>query len=630
MSWRAPLVALLLSLLSCKSEERDKALVQLRARSPGERARAVRELVSRAKGDAETWNALARAARDPAPSVRVAVASALGSAPAAERLVPQSEGGPPDADDVLGGMLSDPLDEVRRAAALALGQRCGPRGKGYLLSAFGRSGTAVRGVIVESLGKCQGSLAEILAYDERRRRAKAGRQLEAPSSAQRAQAIVELGRLGRPEDVAVVGPLLDDKDGVIAAAAARALGEAGALAYEPRLAQLLSDDATLVAEAAAGALASLGSAAIARAAPLLEKATARPDEAGEVAAEALASIALPPAGLCAAAAKALRPLAAVILTRAGQCPAAALLAELPAADFARAAPLLSAALAAPFAPAPGAAKALSALVRDAPPEVATLAARAAQQLKVTAAGPALIAVARREKAAMDAERAAPPGPPGAEDDAAATARAVANAGRQQPADRAKYKALMARLAARGKKIEARAGASAQLSDLMRGAEPARRRALLAAALRATVALSVPGAQELAKALADDVEPDVRSAARGEPEPAPLAEAGPNDCLPQLPGALARAAVPPPGCLALVAAEGALPSELSARATAAAQVALFSDDGAERAAACAVLRRQAPALAPQLLVQLASDPEARVRRSCGSSPAGNETAPPKER
>src|SRR5438132_4770459 len=88
--------------------------------------------------------------------------------------------------------------------------------------------------------------------------------LQSPSAAQKAHGARELGLLGRDEDVAALLPLLEDHDGVVAAAAARALGEAGGVQAVPRIAALL-DEGGEVGAAAAEALLALHAQAAGRA-----------------------------------------------------------------------------------------------------------------------------------------------------------------------------------------------------------------------------------------------------------------------------------------------------------------------------------------------------------------------------
>jgi hypothetical protein len=621
------------ALASCKQDpKREQAFAQLRARGAGERAKAVREIAAAAGArDAQAWSALSRAARDPSAQVRQAAAAALAGAPKAGALPPLDEGGPPDPDDVLGGLLSDPQDEVRLAASAALGRRCGPRSKGYLTSGFGRSGTAVRGAIVAALGKCGAAPREALQHEEQRRRERALRLLEAPSAAQRAQGALELGLLGRDEDARTLLPLLDERDGVVVAAGARALGRAGALQAEPRLRALLGEEASVLAAAAAEGLAALGPQAVHRSQAELIAVAARPDPEAEAAALALAGADAQARDLCAAAAQAREARAAEVLAAAGRCEAGALSTALAQAvrgsgalsrdEQQRASALVAALLGAPAGHSAAAAAPLSRLIERADPELALQAARAAARLGAAGAGPALIAVVRRERKALQDERSRPHRPAVAQDDAEA-AEVGRQAMRAPAPDRKKYDALMAKLQKRDQAQTARAGASVRLAEILRGAQPGERRSLLAGALRAALALRAPGAEAEARSLATDPLPDVAAAARGEPEPAALPE-DPASCLPT------SGAVAAPGCLARVEATP-LQGDGAARALAAARLGLWSDDGRDRAAACTLLRRLDERASAPARALLADDPERRVRLSCDERAARNLTDPAQPR
>ena len=613
-------------LAACGSPERDRAVLKLKARTPAERARALRELSAKARpGDAEAWLLVSRAARDPAAEVRLAAADALGAAPKAAELVKVEEGGPVDPDDSLASLLADPRDEVRLAAAAALGKRCGPRAKGYLLGAFARSGAVVRSALVDALGKCGSSAGDALAHWEARRRDRALRLLDSQSVAQRAKGAAELGLLGREGDVKQLLPLLDESDGVLIAAAAKGLGDAGAVQVEPRLRALLADEATTLSAAAAEGLAALGEGAILRAQVELEAAAQRADEAAFSAAAALATFKAPPAGLCQIAARARFARAAELLALAGACAAAGLANALALSDDQeRSAALLAALLVVAPAPAPQAGPALAKLIERGSPELGVQAARVAERVHARSAGAALVAAVRREHKILEAERAAPPKPAGPEDDAAAAVELARQAAQAPQADRARYDALMKKLAARGQKVDARTSARARLGALLDGA-PARHRGLLVAALRAAVVLRAPGIEADAKALAADPEADVARAAKGEPE----SEVGPQpsaaDCLPTLLVAGSRAVAAPPGCLASLPAS--LPGEAAERARAAARVGRYAEDGADRAAACRLLRKLDGSAAGPLLEPFARDPERRVRLACAAGAGENETPVP---
>ena len=99
---------------------------------------------------------------------------------------------------------------------------------------------------------------------------------------------------------------------------------------------------------------------------------------------------------------------------------------------------------------------------------------------------------------------------------------------------------------------------------------------------------------------------------------PPKEAPAADCLP-------AAGPPPPGCLQAISG-GDLPPAMASRARAAAGLALFADDGTERAAACDLLRTLDGDSVNSVLAPFERDPERRVRVAC----RGGETRPPKPR
>jgi HEAT repeat protein len=614
--------------LACQPKGRAEAQQRLSAASPRDRAAGVSALARiAAPSDDEAWGLLVAAAHDGSALVRTAAAGALLAVPREDTL------------DAVGGLLRDPEDAVRLAAAQALGAHCSERGGAYLRLAFSRSDAKVRAALAEALGRCGTSLAQVLAKQEAGQRLAAHKLLEAPGGAQRARGALQLGRLGRDEDVAALLPLLDDRDGAVVAAAAEALGEAGAQAAAPRLAKLL-DEQGEVAGAAAEGLRALGQVGPSRAA--LAQVAARDSDESEAAALALGPD-------CEAALHALRPRAAALLAR--DCPAAPLVRRLEALVRASAKPEgatrrgrasaeaasdarpqtasgartksasgartedastedastedastedastevavrepagLSAALEALLVargPAPEAAPALSALLAAREPD--PRACRAAELLQVSGAGPALVALVRRERAALEEERSR--AVVHREDDDAA-AEVNAQAARAATPAREKYDKLMAKIAQHQGTVETKASAQDQLAALLRGGADAAegRRALLIAALHAARALHAPGAEAAALALAADPDLRIAAAARGE-ETAPPALS------------------PAPDAVAL-------------------RAALFSDDGRDRAAACEALAAQHDQASEPTRRALGSDPERRVRLACAGA---NETARPKK-
>ncbi len=560
----AGVLASLLVLSACASKERADALPRLSAPSPKQRAAAVQALArAAAKSDDEAWGALALAAHDGSAQVRMAAAGALG---AVSR---------DDALDAAGGLLRDPDDAVRMAAARALGAHCSDRGRAFLKLGFARSDARVRAVLAEALAHCGISLEETLARQEADRRL-AAHKLLAMEGAQRARGAAQLGRLGREQDVAALLPLLDDRDGTVVAAAAEALGEAGAQAAAPRLAKLLAEEGE-VAGAGAEGLRALGPAAVEAFRASLAKVAARDSDEAEAAARALGPD-------CEAALQGQRAKAAALLARG--CPAAPLVRRLD--GLLRSGGDVSAALEALLVargPAPDAAAPLALLL--ALPEPDARACRVAEALRVTGAGPALVALVRRERAAIEQERVRQQDHP--DDDA--SGEVSAQAARAQTPAREKYDKLMAKIAQHEGTVETKASAQDQLAALLRGGADvaAGRRTVLIAALQAARALQAPGAEKEARALAGDPDRLIAAAARGDE---PIAQAP---------------ALPAPEVAVL-------------------RSSLWSDDGSERAAACAALVAQHDAASEPTRRALGNDPERRVRVACARA---NETARPKK-
>lgn len=589
--------ALAVIALSCGAKERREALAGLSAPAPHQRAEAALLLGKVARsGDVEIWAALERAARDPSPLLRTAAAEALVKAPQEE----SDEGSILTVDETLGGLLLDSQSPVWKAAARALGTRCGERGVAVLLARFDRVDEA-RAAVGEALGHCGVLPAQLFARAETEQRAHALSLLKSASAAQRASALRTLGALGRDVDVKSIRSSLDSRDGVIAAAAAESLGDAQAIAFAPRIAQLLTEPG-LLAAAAARALQKLGPAAVHANAAALSAVATREDDESVDAARALSSLSVPER--CPLAAAARNQQAAALL--APGCPpgplAAALssaLALAPGVRDRRALPLLRALLqtgtvagregstTAPDAAAAALAATLSTLLADSSPEVELLAVRCAEQIHAVAAGPALVALVRREATALRKESTDAAGP---KPEAAASVADPAPS--QPPADTAAYAKLMSLLAARDAKAGAQAGAQLRLADLLRdGAAPNQGAELLASALHAALALGAAGSPAEATALAGDPDPQIAAAAAAAPS--------------------TTAAAPAPAAASIE----------SVRA------ALWSRDGAVRAAACRELARVGDAQSAPLRVALAQDAERRVRDACAEP---NETIKPAPR
>jgi hypothetical protein len=88
-------------------------------------------------------------------------------------------------------------------------------------------------------------------------------------------------------------------------------------------------------------------------------------------------------------------------------------------------------------------------------------------------------------------------------------------------------------------------------------------------------------------------------------------------------------LPPPGCLAGIEAEKLAPAAAE-RARGAARIALLSDDGAERASACELLRKLEGDAVRPLVAPFARDPERKVRVACSSLLPAPETRAPNSR
>ena len=534
--------------LGCGDKKRQEVLARMSSPSAKQRAEAVRAL-GRASDD-ESWAALAKAVRDGSPAVRAETAAALAAVKRDE--VP----------DALSPLLRDPDDAVRIASVHALGSRCGEKADAYLRLAFAHSDAAVRAQIAQALKGCGVDPALALAREENQRRSKALEELASPFAAVRARGAKELGLLGRDQDRARLLSLLEERDGVVVAAAVRALGESGAQEAAPRIRALLEEGGE-VASASAEALLALGPAAIAPARPrLLALAAGAGDEALPAAVAASAGQKAD-AALCAAALAAQVARAAAVL--APGCPAAPFAQALESGKNRSA--LLEALLRAE-PPAPALPAALTRMLRrgDADPRLPRLA------LRFSAAGPALLEVVRREQAArsrelQQARREA--------DDDEGSAAEIARTPAPGAPDKERYARLMGLLHERAGG-EGKASAAARLDALLNGAPHSDRRDFVAGALRSLRGLRLPGSAGVLAAFAADPDPVISAAARGMTPPSP-----------------------PPA----VAPESSL----------------WSDDGSLRARACASAD---PALAGTRALLAAADPERRVRDACAST---NETA-----
>jgi hypothetical protein len=544
---------LLLFALACGTKERDQAIAHLTSPVAKQRADAVRVL-GRFSGD-EAWAALQRAVHDGSPAVRAETAAALASNKR------------DDAPDAISPLLRDPDDSVRVAAARALALRCGERTSAYLRLAFAHSDATVRAQVIEALRKCGVDPAQTLQREEAALRRKAQEMSVGHFAAQRARGAHELAMLGRDDDRARILAMVDDRDGVVVAAAARALGELRVQEAAPRIAALLPEGGE-VASAAAESLLAIGPQAVAPARPQLLEAAAR---GGDEAVPAAAALLADPRkdGLCAAALAAQVPQAAALLSQG--CPAAPFAQALEKAG--KRDPLLESLLRAE-GPAPALEATLARLLRAG--ESDQRLPRIAQRYRV--AGPALVEVLRREQVQRAKELQEKKRSAGDDDGSAAE---IAKAPPAGAPSKERYARLMGLLRERAGAESTQASAAARLDALLKGEPRSDRRGFVAAAIRAAVDLRTAGADKVAAAFATDPDPVLAAAARGEPEPTgkPIPER------------------PPPEP----------------------RIALWSDDGAVRARACASAD---PSLAATRKLLAASDPERRVRDACAST---NETA-----
>ncbi|MGZ6143796.1 MAG: HEAT repeat domain-containing protein, partial [Myxococcales bacterium] len=362
---------------ACGSKERDAALRSLASPSAKQRAEGARELAKLRASDDASWSALLKSARDGAAPVRAETAAAMS---AARR---------DDAPDAIAPLLRDPDDSVRIAATRALATRCGDRTPAYLRLAFGHSDGAVRAELIDALQKCGVEPEDELAHEEAERRRKAVESSVNPLPAVRARGARELGLLGRDGDKKRLLTMLEDRDGVVVASAARALGDAGAIEAAPRIQALLEEKGEIGA-AAAEALRALGPAAVEPARSQLKRLAVLDSDEAVPAAAALGQS-------CPEALAAPNPRAAALLSV--DCPAAPFAKALGAAKNRDA--LLESLLRAQ-GDAPGLDAALSKLLKSG--DTDTRVPRIAQRYRL--AGPALVDALRREQAARAKELAA--------------------------------------------------------------------------------------------------------------------------------------------------------------------------------------------------------------------------------
>jgi HEAT repeat protein len=613
---------------------------------------------------------------DPATRARAVRALGVGEGPLAALLVAQGDASPAvraaaaeafaargglGAADALGKLLVDPAPEVAVTAARGLAAMPSePRARQHLVGAYADATPGGRAAIADALERLGVSVREAVEAEARVLWERNSGALERGTGAARAGAAEELGASARTEAVLRLVPLVDpnrNTDALLAAAAARGLGDSGDWSSRPFLEALLASDDPFLARAAAEALGRLGDPAAADA--LAAKATQEPGAAAVAAGEALA--ALPDAqevgvALCDLAIHSPDPAVAVRAAREArrreaECPERPLLARLgrPGALAALAA---LAELRLSGAAAAGAAERVAPLVdpaRTPDPAVRSAAARALGGLGGAAAS---AAVSRRAEAlsARIAERrarwVAAPVPAGAAaewidavslDDAAELAAVLTAAGRLG-LDGAEALALRW---VRDPLAPVRAGAVEALAALGTGGaldavaaaiedgDPGVR----AAAVEGLARFGARGVPALARAVeAPDAAPEGRIAlARA------LGESGAAEAIPPLARLLEGASAPAAAlALARVAAPGATPplaaylavpgapgradaiealASLAAREAAPAIADLLTDDRPEiRATAARALGRLGYEAASPRLESLRSDYYGRVRRA----------------
>ncbi|MFN0062817.1 MAG: HEAT repeat domain-containing protein [Myxococcaceae bacterium] len=203
---------------------RGELLAFLESDQPELRAQAVRELAQRAVSD--DLILFTHAAHDPSALVRAETTQALAKL--------RTKG----AIDLLGELLSDGDTRVQLRAAEALSRFEGDRrAQAYLVSRFQRATRDARAAIADAMTKSgvKDSARTLVRAEAEAIWETHARALRIGTAAERAAAAEEIGRSGRKEAVALLAPLLEDRQVLLTAAAARGLGHTG----DPAVLQLL-------------------------------------------------------------------------------------------------------------------------------------------------------------------------------------------------------------------------------------------------------------------------------------------------------------------------------------------------------------------------------------------------------
>jgi HEAT repeat protein len=241
-----PLVVVLsLVLFAGCQGNRDQLLADLQSPRPEVRAQAVKALAK--QGNPEDLVLFTRAAKDMASIVRGEAAEALGESQDA-RVV-----------DLLGELLEDSDEDVQGRAAMALAKVKNDKAKAYLTLQYGRRGQKTRQVIVQALKSANvpGAMAEVVAAESKAIWERNLLALKEGTLPEKVGAAEELGKSGRQEAIDRLLPLVRDSQVVMAAAAVRGLGDAGARSAVPSIVLLLDESFPDLREAAIGALRKL-------------------------------------------------------------------------------------------------------------------------------------------------------------------------------------------------------------------------------------------------------------------------------------------------------------------------------------------------------------------------------------